>query len=170
MGEQRLRAAQVARALLARGRDEDNRRARAERGAIDDARECEHRREAAAVVADAGAEQTQTIALHAETHGAGKHSIEVRADDHWRLARRALTSADDVSRLVCVNAGEAELAESRGHPLPALLLLAGWRRDLGDGDLRVDQLGVAHRDRGTRVRELGRIPHCAEPGGYVHGS
>ena len=128
--EQRLRSAQITRALLARGRDEDDGGARAERIAVDGARECEHRREAAAVVANAGAEQTQTVALHAERHSSREHRVEVRANHHRSPLLRALASANDIAGGVRVHARESELAESRRHPGPTLLLLPGGRRDL----------------------------------------
>src|SRR3569623_513066 len=121
--EELLRAAQIAGAVLAGGRGENDGRACTKLRSIDHPREREHGRETAPVVADAWSDQAGAVTLHAQRYATGKHRVEMGADHHWRRVVRACAYASDVSRRIVPHIRECQRAESRGDPFAALTLL-----------------------------------------------
>jgi hypothetical protein len=155
-----LGAAQVAEPLLAHRGHELDRAARAHAPPVERRRQRHQRGEPAPVVADPGRGEPhravgRAAAPHEQGRGPREHGVEVRAHRHRRLGRVAGPRAprDHVAGGVEPHVREAERGEALRDPPGALALLARGRRDLGDGGLQVEQLGVARGEARARRGE-----------------
>jgi hypothetical protein len=160
LGEVVLGAAQVAEPLLAHRGHELDRAARAHAPPVERRRQRHQRGEPAPVVADPGRGEPhravgRAAAPHEQGRGPREHGVEVRAHRHRRLGRVAGPRAprDHVAGGVEPHVREAERGEALRDPPGALALLARGRRDLGDGGLQVEQLGVARGEARARRGE-----------------
>jgi len=148
-----LRAAKVAESFLTGGRDELDRVMGPNPDAIDLSGESEHHRESATVVIDARADQPFAIAANRQVGVAWKHRVEVRADDHGRQFRTAVSPSNDVAGVIGVNFRQTAIAKPAGDPAAALLLLASRRGDLRHSDLRPNDRFIARGEACVRRRE-----------------
>ncbi len=148
-----LGAAQIADAFLAGRRDELDGALSPYASAVDLGGEREHHRQAAAVVVDAGADESLAVAANREIGRARKNGVEMRADDDGRQTSRSRAPADDVAGCVRVDVRQAAVVEPPRDPAAALVLLPGRRGDLRDRDLRANDRVVARREARMRRGE-----------------
>ena len=63
-----------------------------------------------------------------------------------------MPTTDDITDAISAHTAQSERSETRRDPGTALAFFTGWRRDLGDGDLHVQDAVIAGSK--TRTRSL----------------
>ena len=139
--EQALHAAQVAEAFFADVGDEGDGARRLDVRLVQRANHGEHDREAAAIVADAGAFHDVAFASDFDVGAFRENRVEVRAEDQVGMRGLAGTDADDVAGLIDANIVQTEFLEEPLEFAAADLLFERRRGNLAEPRLQSSVCG-----------------------------
>jgi len=145
VGEEVLRAAQIAERFFADGGDEVYRMLRSQCVAVENLRESEHGGEPTRVVADARADQPVAVFPDAHVCPRRKYRVEMRADDDWCAAVAPRATADHVSNFVHPDV-QAESAHDTCDLAAARFLRTRRGGDLRQRDLRSQNIVVGRNE------------------------
>ena len=147
--------------------DERDRARRDDFASIERTDHAQHRRQAAAVVANARPCEGRAVSGHGEIGPFRENRIEMCGEQQVRSLLLSRPLADHVAERVNANAAQPQFLEQRMYVAGALLLVKCRRRDLTESDLIIEDLRLTgasclHRIPHRGIRQQA-IPDCARP-------